>query len=227
MKRFPLRFGVALAIVVGVGIIHTGPSGAQEIQARQVAKIQALTGAALIRSIQNCPGATANATLTLGAGSTGVNQTSPNSGYGSDTCNRYVVDINVPSTSTPPNGYQPQFSLWGQDFSDQGLGTSVSQSECNSFHVDVTYYKKANGASTFSQIYTVRYNGHWVGDSPGNNFGENSCHTQVGSQSGTAPASLTPPSAGTDTYRVAVRSYTSNALRKVKAGASRTQNPPG
>lgn len=227
MKRFSMRYAVALVVVLGVGTIYAGRSGAQNLrqEAQQAVQLQPLVGAAALRAISNCPGATANATLTMGAGSTGVTQTSPNSGYGSDTCNRYVVDINVPSTSTPPPGYQPQFGLWGKDFSDNGIATGVSQAECGSFHVDVTVYKKANGAAAFSQIFTARYNGAWVGDLPDPGFGENSCHLNIGTSSGSA-ANLNRPAAGTDTYRVAVRSYTSASLRKVSAGASRVQNPP-
>jgi len=225
MKRFSLRIGVVLAVVIGVGTIYTGQSGAQNLQVQRAQTVQfaPLVGAAALRAVSNCPGATANATLTMGAGSTGVTQTSPNSGYGSDTCNRYVLDINVPSTSTPPNNYQPQFGLWGQDFSDQGLGTSVSQQECSGFHVDVTFYKKANGAGAFTQIGGGRMNGAWVA---GSGFGANSCHINP-AQGFQNPAQTNPPSAGTDTYRIAVRSYTANSLRKVKAGASRVQNPPG
>jgi hypothetical protein len=206
-----------------VGTIYAGRSGAQDIQRVQ---ITALTGAAALRAISNCPGATANATLTMGAGSTGVTQTSPNAGYGSATCNRYVVDINVPSTSTPPAGYQPQFGLWGKDFSDNGIATGVSQQECASFHVDVTVYKKANGATSFTQIFNSRYNGVWVGANvPPPGFGANSCHLNQGTHTGNA-AGLSKPAAGTDVYRVAVRSYTSASLRKVSGGASRLQNPP-
>lgn len=222
MKRFSLRFGVALAVVLGVGTMFVGRSVAQNLQVQQQAQFVPLSGAAAVRAISNCPGATANATLTMGAGSTGVQQTSGN-GYGSDTCNRYVLDINVPSTSTAPAGYQPQFGLWGKDFSDNGLGSGVSQGECGSAHVDVTVYKKANGAANFTQIYSARFNGQWVG---GSGFGANSCHLNLGTHSGEA-GNLTPPGAGTDTYRVAVRSYTSASLRKVTAGASRVQNPPG
>ncbi len=225
MKRFSLRFGVALAVVLGVGTLYTGMSGAQDLRIqRQAIQFSPLAGAALARSIMNCPGATANATLTMGAGSTGVQQTSGN-GYGTDTCNRYVLDINVPSTSTPPPGYQPPFGMWGKDFSDSGMGSGISQQECASAHVDVTVYKKANGAAAFTQIYAARYNGAWVGDTPGDNFGENTCHLNIGTHSGNA-ANLTAPSAGTDVYRVAVRSYTSASLRKVTAGSSRVQNPP-
>jgi len=225
MKRFSLRFGVALAVVLGVGTLYTGMSGAQDLQVqRQAIQLSPLAGAALARSISNCPAATANATLTMGAGSTGVQQTSGN-GYGSDTCNRYVLDINVPSTSTPPAGYQPQFGIWGKDFSDSGMGSGVSQQECASAHVDVTVYKKANGASAFTQIYTARYNGQWVGAVPQPGFGANSCHLNLGNHSGNA-GNLSAPTAGTDVYRVAVRSYTSASLRKVTAGASRVQNPP-
>lgn len=222
MKRFSIRFGVALAVVLGVGTIYSGLSRAQNLQVQQQVQLAPLSGAALARSISNCPGAPASATVTMGAGSTGVTQTSPLN-YGSDSCNRYVLDINVPSTSTPPGGYQPQFGLWGHDFSDSGLGSSVAQGECASAHVDLTVYKKANGGAAFSQIYTARFNGTWVG---GTGFGANTCHMNLGTHSGNA-AALTAPAAGTDVYRVAVRSYTSTSLRKVTAGASRVQNPPG
>jgi hypothetical protein len=105
--------------------------------------------------------------------------------------------------------------------------SSISQQDCASAHVDVTIYKKANGAAAFTQIYTARYNGSWVGANvPPPGFGANSCHLNIGTQSGSA-ANLTAPGAGTDVYRVAVRSYTSASLRKgVTAGSSRVPKTP-
>ena len=222
MKRFSIRFGVALAVVLGVGTFYAGRSGAQQLQVQERATLTPLAGAALLRSISQCNSVAAAATLTMGAGSTGVSQVSPLN-YGTDTCNRYVVDINVPSTSTPPGGYQPQFSVWGKDNGDGGLGVAgVTQGECSGWHADLTIYKKANGSSSFTQIYSARYNGSWVG---GDGFGANSCHSSLGTHSGNA-ANLTAPAAGQDVYRVAVRSYTSSALRKVQGGTSRVVNPP-
>ena len=225
MKRYSLRIGIALAVVLGVGTLFVGRSGAQDLQVQRAQVLTPLVGQAALRAISNCPAATAASTLTLAAGQASVESQSPVN-YGTDTCNRYVVDINVASNSTPGPGYTNQFTIFGVESSDNGISTGVSQQECASFHVDVAYYKKANGAAAFTQIGTARFNGSWVGANvPPPGFGANSCHLTPAANNN-VPAAMTRPSAGTDVYRVAVRAYTSSSLRRVKAGANRVQNPP-
>ena len=220
MKRLVLGWTMVFVAVVGISTIGVARSAAQDLQLQpQTRRLTTEGSTTMSRSVVDCPAVTANATVTMGAGSAGVQQTS-GATYGQGICNRYVLVIAVPSNSTPPSTYSSKFDVWGKDFSEGGVGSAISQQECSAVQVDVTVYRKASGATSFTRIFGATYSGRWFGAVAPRGGTPNSCQLQVGAHSGNA-SELMPPDAGTDVYRVAVRSSANTSLRRVTAGASR------
>lgn len=155
--------------------------------------------------IDFCPGATADATATLGLNSDAKAVDEYGHGWAEAPrkCRRFVVDFVV-----PPDAKADYPASHGtlQITGGIPLDTApVSQTACTALVVSTTIYKKAAGAAAFTKLGTYVQKGKWS---------NGRCGLEV--KSG-APANTSPNPAGVDVYRVAVYSSADDDTSGVRA----------
>ena len=170
--------------------------------------IQPGTSVGPIGVLDPCASAAANASATLIADDDEDVLNSGNAAYASQKCTRFVADFNVASNANPADSHGTlEFDLGGGITATAYQG---SKALCEASKVNVTVYKKAVGASTFTKLTSAAYKGVW---SDGSLF--KTCNLEK--TSGTNPPSGTPNASGTETYRVAVRATQNNVAVPVSA----------
>lgn len=163
-----------------------------------------------------CTVGTPDATRTMGANVNSVTSTSAGGAYGAKAlCKAWVVDINVPSTSSGTAG-------WGKPISFGGL-TDVyganTKAECEAVSVVEQVFRKTQGATSFTKIAGGRRVGVWT---QGNLF-----PCILTPQAGYLPfPTVNPPSAGTVVYRVTRSLKQGTTFMGVTISASHQQPPP-
>jgi hypothetical protein len=163
-----------------------------------------------------CKTQAANATLTLGSGVSSVNSTS-NVVYSGNLCNRWVVDIRVPSNS----------SGTGSDLLAFGIGANgtvgpPNKADCESYTEQTSIYRKAYRETEFKFIAGGTKKGVWHTES-GTLF-PCELRAQPGWLSLAQP--LTPPGSSTDFYRVASNVKFGGQWRTVTIQAEHFSPPP-
>ena len=267
------RFFVAVVTVVtlvtvGAATALWGRVEAQETRLPLRTRTLQTAPARIDRSVTNrqvsldpCRVAAAQTTLTLAAGQATAEGTAPGSAYGSGPCGRYVADVAVSTNSTPPsdhpssqvvprgNGDVGRFGI-DPNLASAHLNGDISEDDCWTARVDVTFYRKAAGETAFTRIGGGRLNGAYyhlcsmlnmTGHYPWN------CAFPFVVSNTTKPAgcSLYPghreadpdrwvvsdgdfqepprnnlPTSGTDVYRIAVSSQIAGVHQPVQFGVS-------
>lgn len=166
-----------------------------------------------------CKTQAADATLTLGPSDVEVSSTSPNPGYGYRSgCLSWVVDINVPYNSAASlSRYYKSVELYGSS-TDSFPTKQYSQSSCESIKVRRTLYKKAAGETEFTQVDYRSYKGTWVTQSSPDDLYTAPYCLLTANQTTPEYGWQSPPSSGTDVYRVAVNAQMDGVYRNVEAG---------
>ena len=160
-----------------------------------------------------CLTAAANVSAVFGPNQASTYYGSSNTAYASTPCGRLVFDLHVPWNHAPPVGfpnYFPdfRFSSYSLTVGEDGVIGDLTSEECKDTWVQVTYYKKATGTTSFKKVGggTIRgaIDPSWA----------NKCRLSPTSTY-SYPGSFEPPATGTDLYRVAIRARTKGAASGV------------
>jgi hypothetical protein len=166
-----------------------------------------------------CKTAAPHATLNLGPNVPSVQATSAGGTYGSGLCPRFVVDINVPTTSSGGPGWFDSFTVGG-GYADLATGSSLgglplSQIECANYTGYLRVYRKSILGGDFTVLGGGTTHGTWI---PGGSIFGPYCAIVKSAGYVDLPA-YNPPSFVGVVYRVAIGAKVGASWRQVKAGA--------
>lgn len=166
-------------------------------------------------SLNPCAVGAADAVRTMGPNVNSVSSSSAGGAYSTKPmCKAWVVDINVPSTSSGTAG-------WGKPISFGGLSETYganSKAECEATAVTETLFRKTQGATSFTKVAGGSRKGVWT---QGNMF---PCILVPQGAYVQFPA-VNPPVAGTTVYRVS-RSLKQGMTYKGVTVSAQHQAPP-
>ena len=165
--------------------------------------------------IYPCAVGAPDATRTMGPNVNSVTSSSAGGAYGAKPlCRAWVVDINVPSTSSGTAG-------WGKPISFGGLPETYganNKAECEATAVVEQLFRKPQGATSFTRIAGGTRRGVWT---QGDMF-----PCILAPQAGFVPfPKVNPPNTGTVVYRVS-RSLKQGATYKGVTISAEHQQPP-
>jgi hypothetical protein len=154
-----------------------------------------------------CLAVSADQTVNWGANQVGIQ--SPMSGlpYGHANCAAYVVDVNVTHETATISGYKPQVSLGGFDPERETFGAmtvGVPRADCGNWEETVAVYKKGAGQSAYAYQGGGVSRGAW-----NDNFPMGCTPRPAAGFRNYGP--FTPPSSGTDVYRVIYSAHLGSA----------------
>jgi hypothetical protein len=177
-----------------------------------------------LRPVATCANAPADATLNWGANQATIGASSPNVNYSHPNCEAWIVDINVSSaTASAPSGYASGVTFSGDDpeRDNGGMTSYVPQADCAKYVEQVQIFKKGPGG--FTQVGGGYARGVWYGS--GTLF--NGC-VLTPEYGGFGPwsYSVTPPSSGTETYRVVTSTHLGTTRAHARGFGTHMMQPP-
>lgn len=153
--------------------------------------------------------------------------------YAGSACKAYVIDVAVKAGIPKDRKFGPTFALTAGDAALESIGTSPmtkganladakSAESCDSFREDVTVYRKVGEG--YIPLFAYARKGEWTspqGDVPG------ACNVTLTRGSDTWVHELSPPSTGTEQYRIVAAATMDGKPRKVKVAAQHTTAASG
>ena len=207
MRRTLSGWAAVPVLVLGALVGTIAPSSGQELRRFNA-------------PVATCATVVPNATLTLGSPAALLRSASPSTAYGTQGCDRYVVDFRVGPTSLPECGAQVLLDLDGAEARPAppgGIDFDTDEATCSSWRVETTVYLRASGQLAFRPVRAFTRTGRWQQAGARWGCSWNSLVESIEPRSHELGYRYWAPSSGTDTYRVAVRSTANGAKRLVEA----------